>query len=260
MLKRLIGVITVKDNWAIQSIGYKRYLPMGRPEVIAENYDRWQLDEIFVVDIDRSRFNQGPNFELLERITEKKLMTPLCYMGGIRNSDDALKLISLGADRIALDNLYKVSPSAVKSISDTIGRQAVIRAQPLITRGKDIFLYDHISGNAEEKINIQNLANSNSYFSELMIVDVLNEGSIDAFNTDLLIPFRESNLQLICFGGITTTEQIKHIFAEVNVSAIAIGNSLNYREIPHKSLLPQTEVDLARQTSFGLTTRGAKEW
>ena len=260
MLKRLIGVITVKDNWAVQSIGYKRYLPMGRPEVIAENYDRWQLDEIFVIDIDRSRFGQGPNFGLLEKITGKNLMTPLCYMGGIRDSDDALKLISLGADRIALDSLFRECPSAVETISNAIGRQAVIRAQPVIAKGKDILVYDHLSGSTKEKINVQKIVNSNSHFSELMVIDVLNEGSIEAFNTDLLVPFRESSLQLIYFGGITTSLQVKHILAEDNVSAIAIGNSLSYREIPHKMLLPQTEVDLARQTSFGVSTSGAKEW
>lgn len=260
MLKRLIGVITVKDNWAVQSIGYKRYLPLGRPEVIAENYDRWQLDEIFVVDIDRSRSSQGPNFGLLEKITAKNLMTPLCYMGGIRNSNDALNLISLGADRIALDSLFRENPSAVKSISDTIGRQAVIRVQPLIVKGKDILVYDHLSRSANEKINVQKFIESNSHFSELMVIDMLNEGCFDAFNTDLLLPFRESNLQLICFGGITTSMQIKHILSKNGVSAIAIGNSLSYREIPHKMLLPQTEVDLARQTSFGVSTRGAKEW
>lgn len=260
MLKRLIGVITVKNNWAVQSIGYKRYLPLGRPEIIAENYDRWQLDEIFVVDIDRSRSGQGPNFGLLEKITGKNLMTPLCYMGGIRNSDDALKLTSLGADRIAVDSLFRENPSAVQSIADTIGRQAVIIALPLIVNGKDIRVYDHLSGSAKEKINLSKVVGRNSCFSELMVIDVLNEGLLQAFNTDLLVPFRESNLQLICFGGITTSHQVKNILAEKSVSAIAIGNSLSYREIPHKRLLPQTQVDLARQTSFGVSTSGAKEW
>jgi cyclase len=54
-LKRLVGVITVKDGWAVQSIGYRRHLPMGRPEVVAENLDRWGVDEILLQCIDRDR-------------------------------------------------------------------------------------------------------------------------------------------------------------------------------------------------------------
>ena len=52
--KRLIGVITVKDDWAVQSIGYKSYLPLGKPKIIAENLDRWGVDEIICLSIDRS--------------------------------------------------------------------------------------------------------------------------------------------------------------------------------------------------------------
>jgi cyclase len=29
--KRLIGVVTVRDGWAVQSFGYGRYLPLGKP-------------------------------------------------------------------------------------------------------------------------------------------------------------------------------------------------------------------------------------
>ena len=38
--KRLVGVITVKDSLAVQSFGYKNYLPLGNPEILVENLDR----------------------------------------------------------------------------------------------------------------------------------------------------------------------------------------------------------------------------
>ena len=46
--KRIIGSITVLNGWAVQSIGYSQYLPLGRPSVIAENLDRWGADEILI--------------------------------------------------------------------------------------------------------------------------------------------------------------------------------------------------------------------
>ena len=149
MLKRIIGVITVKDNWAVQSIGFRKYLPLGRPEVLAENYDRWQLDEIFVVDIGRTKLGLGPNFELVEKITSKKLMTPLCYMGGIRNSNDALHLISKGADRVALDSLFRKEPDMAYQIADAIGRQAIIRVQPFIKKDTKFMCYDYNSRSSD---------------------------------------------------------------------------------------------------------------
>lgn len=260
MLKRLIGVITVKDDWAVQSFGYERYLPLGRPEIIAENYDRWKLDEILVVDIDRSRLDRGPNFDLLHKITEKRLSTPLCYMGGVRGPADALQLISSGADRMALDSLFRINPAAADEIADAVGRQAVIRVQPLVKVGDDICVYDHLIRGPIEKIAVSELLGDNSSFSELMVVDVENEGALNSFAISLLDPFSDHSVQLICFGGITSHTQIKNLFSKANVSAVAIGNSLSYREIPHKTLVTQTEVDFARTTSFGTATSGAREW
>ena len=43
MKKRLIGIITVKDNIAVQSFGYRKYLPLEKPEILAKNLDIWGI-------------------------------------------------------------------------------------------------------------------------------------------------------------------------------------------------------------------------
>ena len=53
--KRLIGVITVLDGWAVQSFGYKKYLPLGKPKILAKNLDNWGADEILIQSINRTR-------------------------------------------------------------------------------------------------------------------------------------------------------------------------------------------------------------
>ena len=94
MLKqRIIGAITILDGWAVQSMGYKRYLPLGRPEVIAKNLDRWGADEILVQCINRSKENAGPDFKVLSQIANEGITTPLKYAGGIKNHQQAIKVI-----------------------------------------------------------------------------------------------------------------------------------------------------------------------
>lgn len=260
MLKRLVGVITVRENWAVQSIGFNRYLPLGRPEVIAENFDSWQLDEILVVDIDQSKRGAGPNFDLLKKISSQKIMTPICYMGGVRGVKDALELIKIGADRVAIDSLYRTDLAAACSIANAIGRQAVVRVQPLIYQLDQLHCYDHLARAPSGKIDIEELVSSAGSFSELMIVDVLNEGKPNSFTEEILSVFNHQKMQLICFGGISTKNQVSALLKYENVSAVAIGNSLSYREIANRSVLVQTETDVARSTSFGARTDGAKEW
>ena len=55
MKKRLIGVITIKDDLAVQSFGFKNYLPLGKPEILVKNLDIWGADEILINDISRTK-------------------------------------------------------------------------------------------------------------------------------------------------------------------------------------------------------------
>ena len=100
--KRLIGVIAVKDSWAVQSFGYGRYLPLGRPEYLAENLDRWGADEILVLSIDRSLQELGPDLRVVRRISAMGLSTPLAYGGGIHTAEQAAAVIQSGAERVCL--------------------------------------------------------------------------------------------------------------------------------------------------------------
>lgn len=260
MLKRLIGVITVRNNWAVQSIGFERYLPLGRPEVLAENYDQWQLDEIMLIDIDATRNGNGPNFEVLNRIAAKKIMTPISYVGGIRNVKDALSIVASGADRLGMDSLFENDFSQTIAISEAVGQQAIIRVQPVVLKDLGVHAFDYINKRCRRSIDLGRVKEESKVFSEYMIVDVANEGGDKAFCESVLEPFLKQSLQLVCFGGITSKRQVSSLFELDCVSAVAVGNSLSYKEIANKALAPSSLVNISRATSFGATTRGARDW
>ena len=61
---------------------HRRWLPLGKPECLVENLDRWGADGIVVLAIDRG--DQGPDLKLIERLSGLGLSTPLpmeevCY-------------------------------------------------------------------------------------------------------------------------------------------------------------------------------------
>ena len=68
--KRLIGVVTIRNGIAVQSFSYKKYLPIGNPLCVIQNLDRWGVDEILIQVIDRSINQLGPDFSLLNKLTE----------------------------------------------------------------------------------------------------------------------------------------------------------------------------------------------
>ena len=229
--KRLVGVVTIRNGLAVQSFSYKYYLPLGNPLCIIQNLDRWGVDEILIQVTDRSVNQLGPDFELLNKLGEIKISTPVIYCGGIRNANDAVNVIKHGSDRIALDHLLMNSNSELAKISKVLGSQALIACLPIVKDGNELLLYNYeFKIRQELDKEFLEIISNKDIFSEVLLINKETEGLPDSFDTDLISLFPNIDKPLIAFGGISEVKQIQDLFSKKQVSAVGIGNFLNYRE------------------------------
>jgi len=227
--KRLVGVVTVKDGWAVQSFGYRRYLPLGNPEVLVQNLDRWGVDEILLQCIDRSQTGLGPDFDVLKKVSKLSIATPLIYAGGISQRGDAVKVINSGADRIMVDAMLSDSPEALEAVARDLGTQAVIAHLPARVSTDGLVALDYRKS-SEQPLGERIKSLPIDWISELMVSDWRNEGSSGRFDERLLDVTRHIDKPLIFFGGISQARQIQRILAFPQVVAVSVGNFLNYKE------------------------------
>jgi imidazole glycerol-phosphate synthase subunit HisF len=226
--KRLIGVVTVKDGWAVQSFGYRRYLPIGRPEVAVDNLDRWGADEIFLQCIDRGA--EGPDFALLERVSRLGPATPLIYGGGVRTAEHAVRAVAAGADRICVDALLHDDPLSVSALAEPLGAQAVVGVLPLSLEAGRLQWLDYRSRELKQLSPAVLDLIERKVISEVLVVDWRNEGTPRAFDQRLLEAFAPTGISRIAFGGLSEATQIREVLDRSDTVAVAIGNFLNYRE------------------------------
>lgn len=233
--KRLIGVVTVKNGWAVQSFGYSRYLPLGKPELLVQNLDRWGADEILLQCIDRTTFSLGPDFDLLGRISKLRIATPMIYAGGISQPEDAVNVISHGADRIMVDAMLLETPHALEAVARDLGTQAVIAHLSACMTADGLTALDYRTRSERPLAQwVEKLPHE--WISELMVSDWQNEGSPGRFDKCLLDIAQHINKPLLYFGGISQAEQIQCVLANPQVVAVGVGNFLSYREHALQSL------------------------
>ncbi len=251
--KRLIGVVTVKNGWAVQSFGYRRHLPLGRPEVLVQNLDRWGADEILVQCIDRSSSALGPDLEVLGKISKLGISTPLICAGGIGGREDAVKVVSHGADRIMVDVMLWDSPQSLEAVARELGTQAVI-AHLSIRLGEDglkaLNYRDRVErplGNWVERLPLD------EWVSELMVTDWSHEGSPGSFDERLLTLAQLLDKPLLCFGGISTAVQLQRVLAHPYVVAAGVGNFLSYQEHAVQTLKKQLSSSDVRAPHYEST-------
>lgn len=228
--KRFIGVITVKNGWVVQSFKYRSYLPIGHPAIIAENLDRWGVDEILVLAIDRTNQSLGPDVELLRELGRLSLSTPLTYGGGICNVEQASVAIRSGAERVCIDQALHGDLDVLSDISMHIGSQALVASLPLGIKAGKVMWYNYITRMQCEDDGTLARLFENKLFSEALVIDWRHEGIPNGFDLNLLIRFPVPGVPLIAFGGLGKTSKIKQALNLPQVSAVCVGNFLNYKE------------------------------
>lgn len=250
--KRLIGVVTVKAGWAVQSFSYRRYLPLGRPEILVQNLDRWGADEILVQCIDRSTGDHGPDLDVLVKIGKLGIATPLIYAGGISDREDAVKVVNHGADRIIVDSMLVNSPHLLEAVARDLGSQAVIAHLPARMTGESLVAMDY-RNRIESPLDQWLEKLPYEWISELMVSDWQNEGLPGRFDERLLDIALQIDKPLIFFGGISEAEQIQRVLAHSQVVAVGVGNFLSYREHAVQSLKLQLGNSAVRPPNYEKT-------
>ena len=179
-----------------------------------------------------------------------RITTPLIYGGKIKNSNDAINAIRYGADRIIVGVETFFNQKLLIEIMNAIGSQAIIASFPIIMMNNNIYIYNY---QTKEKKLLDNklikLINTN-FVSEILISDVLNDGIKNSFNFKLLKKFNKINVPLILFGGISETYQVKKASKFKNVSAVAIGNFLSYKEHAYQKILSNLPKNKFRKPYF----------
>ena len=227
--KRLIAPITLKGDLVIQSYCFNRYLPVGKLNFALENLCRWSVDEIFINVIDNSIKNIGPSKKVIDTVSNLKIDTPLIYCGGIRSHEDAQITLESGFERIGVCNSLIQNFIEVKHISKMIGSQALIAVIPFMYDKKNFYFYDYLN---KKKINLNNLAHifDNTVISEILLIDVMAEGSKSKFCKKILNHHLISNFKIICYGGFQNNINFKQYLDNKYISAIAVENYFNFGE------------------------------
>jgi cyclase len=228
--KRLLGTVVVRQGWAVQSFGYRRWLPLGKPECLVENLDRWGADGIVVLAIDRG--DQGPDLALIERLGALGLSTPLTYGGGLRHEADARAAVRAGAERLVLDAVLSDDPTQVQAMGQAVGVQALVAALPLMRAADGAVQHWRHRHRQSTAISaeIRDLLATEA-ISELLAIDVAGEGEGQGFDAGLLEAVEPlGQLPLLAFGGLATAEQLRPLLSRPRLAGVLVGNALNYRE------------------------------
>lgn len=127
LAKRIIPCLDVTAGRVVKGVRFADLQDAGDPVELAERYDRQGADELVFLDITASSDEREIMAGVVARVAER-VFIPLTVGGGVRNVDDARRVLLAGADKVSVNTAAVRRPEVIRDLSEEFGSQAVVLA------------------------------------------------------------------------------------------------------------------------------------
>ncbi len=243
MLKnRLVACLLMRDGLIVQSLGFNRYLPIGRPRFPIEFVVRWDVDEIVLLDMSASGEQRGPDPEVLEMLS-RSCYVPLTVGGGIRSADDVRRVIRAGADKACVNTHAVVRPQMIQEIADRFGSQCVVVSMDCRREADGRYQVYTSSGTRPTGMTPVDWARRAEQLGagEIFLNSIDRDGSRQGYDIELIRSVTECvRIPVVACGGVGSYTHFPDAILAGGASAAAAANIFHHHE--HSTILAKAHM------------------
>jgi cyclase len=229
--KRIAATVVVRNGIVVQSIGFKKFLPIGKPDIAIEFLNQWGVDEIILIDISATINNSGPQFDII-RNASKKGFVPLTVGGGISTIEHMRELMNCGADKISINQAALKNKSLITEAAHIFGNQCVVVSLDAMKVSGKYLLYDYrLKKTIDIEVSEYVKEAESLGAGEILVNSIDRDGSYAGFDLHLMNDVCNNvNIPVIAAGGAKNAHDFIEVFTKTKVSAASAANFFNFTE------------------------------
>lgn len=224
---RITPCLLVHKKGLVKTVGFKDPKYVGDPINAVKIFNEKEVDELIVLDIDASVEGRCPDFELIRNLAVECRM-PLCYGGGVTTVQEAKKIISLGAEKVAISAAAIDNFDIIAQIGQTVGIQSVVVVLDVKKKsflgGYEIFIHN---GKKATGIKLKEFVQRLDKIGvgEIVINSIDRDGKMEGYDFALMDMVRElTEAPLTVLGGAGSMNDIKAAIVRYKVIGAAAGS------------------------------------
>ena len=208
--------------------GDRTYL--GDPINVINLFNRFEVDEITLLDIGATRDGSEPAFELISELAAE-CWVPLAYGGGIRTLDHVRTVLGCGIEKVVLGTIVADDPSLVTRAAEVYGAQAVVvSVDAREAKGG----YEVCVTNATRHLGVDPVTYARRAeelgAGEILLNAVDRDGMMDGYDVALIRSVSEAvGIPVIACGGAGERGHLADPIRQGGASAVAAGSIFVYR-------------------------------
>ena len=242
MLKvRVIPCLDVKDGRVVKGVNFVSLRDAGDPVEQATAYDAAGADELMFLDITASHERRGAILDVIARTADVCFM-PLSVGGGIRQVEDARRLLLAGADKISVNTAAVENRDLISACADAFGSQAVVVAIDAKhgasvsggagrNDGWRVFTY---GGRTDTGLDVVEYAVDavKRGAGEILLTSMDRDGAKTGYDLDLLKAVTSAvNVPVIASGGAGSAQHMVDAVTKGGADAVLAASIFHFGEV-----------------------------
>lgn len=122
---RIIPCLLVQNKGLVKTVRFATPKYVGDPINAVKIFNEKEVDELIVLDIDASTKAAEPDYVMIRNLAAECRM-PLCYGGGVKTVEQAVRIIKMGVEKVAISSVVAGNPGVVSEIARFVGSQSVV--------------------------------------------------------------------------------------------------------------------------------------
>jgi cyclase len=255
---RIIPCLLVKNGGLVKTQKFTIPKYVGDPLNAVRIFNEKEVDELIVVDIDASVQGREPDYVLIKSLAAECRM-PLCYGGGVTRVEQVERIVSLGAEKVALSAAAVRDPQLVGRAATVVGSQSVVVVLDVKKsgwRGK----YEVWTHNATRRTGLCPIEFAHRIqeqgAGEIVINSIDNDGLMKGYDLDLARAIRKAvTLPITVLGGAGSLQHIRELIGALGIVGAAAGSLFVFKGVYRAVLI--TYPNRAEKEALILNAKGA---
>ena len=231
--KRIIPCLDVNNGRVVKGVNFVNLRDAGDPVEIAAMYNKSLADEIVFLDITASSDNRNIMLDVVSR-TAEQVFIPLTVGGGIRSIDDFRKILSAGADKIAVNSGALKRPELINEAAEKFGNQCVVVAIDAKKRddnGFDVYLNGGRVNTGKDAVEWAVEAEKRGA-GEILLTSMDCDGTKAGYDIALTRAISDAvSIPVIASGGAGTMEHFAEALTDGGAEAALAASLFHYKEM-----------------------------
>jgi imidazole glycerol-phosphate synthase subunit HisF len=257
---RIIPCLLVQNKGLVKTVRFSSPKYVGDPINAVKIFNEKEVDELIVLDIDASARQIEPDYVMIRNLAAECRM-PLCYGGGVKTVEQAVRIIKMGVEKVALSSAAVENPDLVSDIARFVGSQSMVVVLDVRkdARRDTYQVWTHNGTRNTGRLAVEFAAELEQRgVGEITLNSIDRDGVMKGYDMELARTVRSGvTVPMTILGGAGSLGDIEQLIREFGIIGAAAGSLFVFKGV-YKAVLINYPSRLQRDGMTAAALAGAR--